>query len=197
MHILKLAGLFAVASMVALTVVVQSANNNRSTPHNTSDNSVSKTQLQGSVTDSPGTIDGAKNPELIPDHVAYSLLFRFLAGRRTETEKNFGRSYISHMRLGNAERLFAVADEYQRRVGALDQQAKEIRKTYGLNAKAQLRALQAQKVATVTEICDSLASQLGPKAAEKVRAHVNERIKRKVKIFPPQGGYTHSYTIDP
>ena len=199
MHILKLTLLLAVASMVALTVVVQSAKENKSIAPKTSDNSVSKAQLQGSVADSPGTIDGAKNPELIPDHVAYSLLFRFLCGRRTEAEKNFARSYIAQMGLGNAERLLAVADEYKRRVAALDEQAKEIRRTYGSgpNAKAQLRALQEQKVATVTEICDSLASHLGRQAAEKIRAHVNERIKRKVKIFPPQASYTHSSIIDP
>ena len=199
MHILKLAVLFAVASIVALTVVVESAKVTTSTLQTISNDSVPKAQLQGSLSDSPGTINGATNPELIPDHIAYSLLFRFLCGRRTETEKDFARSYIAHMRLGNAERLLAVADEYGRRIGALDQQAKEIKKTYGHgpNSKAQLRALQEQKVATVIEICNSLASHLGPRAAERVRQHVNEHIKRKVKIFPPQTGYTHASAIDP
>lgn len=144
---LKLVVLFALASMLALTVVVQSAKNNGSTPHKIPDNSVPKAQLQGSVADMPGTIDGAKNPELIPDHVAYSPLFKFLCGRKSETEKNFARTYIAHMDLANPERLLAVADEYERKVGALDRQAKQTKKVYGSsqNAKAQLRALQSKR----------------------------------------------------
>jgi hypothetical protein len=44
--------------------------------------------------DPPGTIDGSKNPELIPDHVAYSILFRLLSDRNTDEEKARVRAYI-------------------------------------------------------------------------------------------------------
>src|SRR5262245_50822263 len=44
--------------------------------------------------DPTGTIDGATQPDMIPDRVAYSLLFRFLSGRNTEDEKNRARAYL-------------------------------------------------------------------------------------------------------
>lgn len=92
----------------------------------------------------PNTIDGSTNPELIPDHVAFSLFFRFLSGRNTAAEKERAQSYIGH-RVFECERcssggsqvapsaqaqieaLLAVADEYNQRVTVLDAQAVHIR----------------------------------------------------------------------
>lgn len=92
----------------------------------------------------PNTIDGSTNPESIPDHVAFSLFFRFLSGRTTATEKDRARSYLGHRVFacencssGNSqiapstkaqiEALLSVADEYNQQVTVLDAQAVHIR----------------------------------------------------------------------
>lgn len=54
------------------------------------------TQLPAQIPDPPGTIDGEKNPELIPDHVAYSLIFRTIATpNKTEFEIQRSRAWAS------------------------------------------------------------------------------------------------------
>lgn len=53
--------------------------------------------------DPPGTIDGAFTPELIPDDVAYSLFFNFVAGRGTEKQKNSLKSYMQQVQLGDID----------------------------------------------------------------------------------------------
>jgi hypothetical protein len=41
--------------------------------------------------ESPNMVDGSKNPELIPDRIAYALLLRLIANRRTEQDKGARR----------------------------------------------------------------------------------------------------------
>lgn len=92
--------------------------------------------------DTPDTIDGAKNPEMIPDRIAYALLLRLIANRQTEEEKGRIRAYIRQMGIGkpccgqnpsagtkdtDVDALIAVAEEFQQHIATLDQQAKEIR----------------------------------------------------------------------
>lgn len=89
------------------------------------------------------TVDGSKTPELIPDHVAYSLLFRFLSERKSADEKERGRAYLKAMfgcshcgdhkerpeSLSNdqMEALLAAAQEFGRQVSELDKRALRIR----------------------------------------------------------------------
>jgi len=58
------------------------------------------TANNASPADQSGAVDGASNPELIPDHVAYLLLFRFVAGRNTDAERNRIRDYLRFAGLG-------------------------------------------------------------------------------------------------
>src|SRR5207244_821799 len=51
----------------------------------------------------PEIIDGAANPELIPDRVAYSLLFRLIANRKTAEEKSHIRAYIRQIGLADSD----------------------------------------------------------------------------------------------
>ena len=160
----------------------------------------------------PGsTIDGAINPDMIPDHIAYSLLFRLISGRERESEKKSIRAYIRQMGLGEQQcqscpkqkesgdleidTLIAVAETFQQRISALDRQAKVIKEYSGhhpsSDAMAQLRDLQTQKEAIVTEIVASLPVRLGPAAMEKVSQHVEQRVKRHVKIFSNPAIHTH------
>ncbi|HYG80765.1 MAG TPA: hypothetical protein VD861_10275 [Pyrinomonadaceae bacterium] len=118
------------------------------------------------VNDPPGTVNGAKNPELVPDHVAYSLFFGFLAGRQgSETEKNSMRAYFNQTALEgvDVDALLAAADEFQQRMDAPDS---------------------AHRESILAEIIASLPKRIGASGMTKLRRHINERVKRKVKIVP-------------
>lgn len=155
--------------------------------------------------DEPGMVDGAKHPELIPDRVAYSLLFRVISGRRDAQAKARIRSYIRQFgtgvkgcaesdcskRMGDSDvdALLAAADEFQQRVGALDQQAGEIKKNHWATrtpeTMAQLAQLQRQKDAILAEIIASLPRRLSAGGLNRLRAHVEGRVKPRTKIRKP------------
>lgn len=152
---------------------------------------------------SVGFIDGAVNPELIPNNVAYSLLFRLLSDRHTEEEKRRARSYLQMVfGCGNCsdqeraaskahiDAFLAVVQEFEQRVSPLDRRAEEIhaqnwRPNPSPAVLAELNALQAQKDAIVAELIASLPTRLGVDGAERLRQHINERVKRRTKIGPP------------
>ena len=52
--------------------------------------------------DAPGTIDGAANPQAIPDATAYALLFNFFAGR-DESERGKLKAYCKQTMLADVE----------------------------------------------------------------------------------------------
>src|SRR5260370_28234849 len=63
-----------------------------------------------------GTIDGAVNPELIPDDVAYSLFLNFLAAHQSPDQKNSMKAYFKyHPKLNciDVDTLMSVAEEVQ------------------------------------------------------------------------------------
>lgn len=143
-----------------------------------------------------GVINGNENPALIPDSIAYSLLFRFIAGNQDIEAKNRIRHYIRQMGLGECrncnggaegrgterdlEIFIAEADEFQRRVTTLDQQVAEIKRNNqpSPQVRAILTQLQLQKEAIVAEIIASLPNKLTRAGMNKVLLHINERVKR-------------------
>lgn len=143
----------------------------------------------------PGTIDGAKNPEMIPDHLAYSLLFDLLSNRHTEVEKGRAKSYIRQAGIEGADvdALLAAAEDFRQRAGALDAQAATLNirshtehPALSQNDVAQLKQLEKQREALAEDVIASLPHRLSGDGVAKLRQHVNERVKRKTKIFPDQ-----------
>ena len=109
------------------------------------------------IQDPLGTIDGAKNPELIPDAAAYALLFNFFAGR-DEGE---------HLLVGGPPLLHAgIAGEPEAAVAA-----------------PKLASLQARRETVVTSVIEKLPQFVGPQGAAAVRSHI-ERVKSRIKIVP-------------
>jgi len=151
-------------------------------------------------------IDGSKNPEKVPDRVAYSLLFRFLSGRKTDEEKKRARSYLKMVFscsdckdsavLENNEAqinaVMAAAAEFEKRVEVLDLQAKVLKDRAGAQTgkedKIKLSKLQKQKESLVDEISASLPGRLGEKGTQKMRQFVKEHMKSKIKITPAPTG---------
>jgi hypothetical protein len=137
--------------------------------------------------DPPGTIDGAKNPELIPDEVAYSLFFSFLSDRQTEKERNSMRSYVEQTALDglDVDTLLAIGEAFKKKAAAIDKQARALRDQNPFHPNEQAMALfREQHKAVTMEMVASLPSRLGHAGAEKVRQHILGRIKSRVKIIP-------------
>ena len=120
-------------------------------------------------------VDGAHNPELIPDNVAYSLLFRMIGKHKTEAEKGRIRSYIKY-RIGiegpDAEELIMLADEFDQRMASIDQKVAQIN---GGNGPGD--AIVAQTIA-------ALPTHLSYESLMRLRQHVSQHVKRRVKIVP-------------
>jgi len=156
-----------------------------------STNIVSSPQTKVAKPDIPGTIDGKVNPELIPDHIAYTMVFRTIALRQgTDFEKSRSRAWAKSVGLDDAvaDKLLAAATEFHARVSVLDNQVKEIKDRSWPNPSAQVMAqltvLQNQKEAIVAEMVSSLPTQLGIEGAQKLQNYVINDVKRKVKIAP-------------
>lgn len=138
--------------------------------------SIAEQPLATAVSDPPGTVNGAKNPELVPDNVAYSLFFGFLAGRQgSESEKNSMRDYFKQTALDgvDVDALLAAADEFQQRMDAAPDYAR--------------------RQSILAEIIASLPKRIGVNGMVKLRRHINERVKHNAKIVPgppmPGGGH--------
>lgn len=123
-------------------------------------------QQQNTVPNPPGTIDGAVNPELIPDAIAYSMLFRLISDRQTEAERKSIQSYLAQAGIlvsSDRDSLIAVAEEYKQRVDASGPQNSE-------NIASQL--------------ITTLPTRVSPVALASIRAHIANHVKRKIKIIP-------------
>jgi len=143
------------------------------------------------IQDPPGTIDGAVTPDLIPDDVAYALFFKFLAGRRTVEQKSSLRSFVKQRPLLadiDVEALMRVADEFQEAYKAIENDEKSLAAASDHRSPkldAQFALLKQRKLSLVNERVGALPNIIGTDGAERLRRHVIEYVKRKVKIAPP------------
>lgn len=149
-------------------------------------------------------IDGEKNPEKIPDHVAYGMVFRVIAGREGENEKRSIRAYINQLGLGKQkciscrkddsksladpeiDVLIEAAETYARQVSLLDLRAQTIKDATWQNptaeAKAELAKLQREKESLIRSIVASLHRRLGRDASGRLSERINLRVKHRIQI---------------
>jgi hypothetical protein len=156
--------------------------------------------------DAPGVIKGADNPDLIPDHMAFSVIFRLLSNAQTDVEKQRARAYLRRMGLGvqackncptaatpearerDIDAFLNAASEFKQQVSVLDEQARDIR-THNRSAitpsvMARLTKLQKQKEIIVWRIVASLPSRLTSDGITLLRQRVKEHVKRNIKVTP-------------
>lgn len=110
------------------------------------------------------TAQGSYNSEVIPDAVAYRLLFRLLAvAQNTDLERRRVRAFAKDTGLNELqiEELLAVAETY-RRQSAFDSHA------------------------TLQQLVTSLPSRLGVDGAQTLQQHIKDRVKPKVKVVSAQ-----------
>lgn len=198
------------------SVATASKGNVTTTSRSRSNNTQKVATVRHEPANEPGVIDGSVNPELIPDRAAYTVLFRLVAGHKNPNDmeaKKRIRQYVRQMGIGrqncracdssqepnqqaqtddkDIDAFIAAAEEFQQRASVLDRQVADIKKAnfpYPSGAvMATLTKLQHQKEAIVDEIVASLPRRLSADGMEKVRAHVNGRVKRLTKIKVQNG----------
>jgi hypothetical protein len=142
-------------------------------------------------------IDGAANPELIPDWRAYRILFRFISNR-TGAELVAIKGYLRELGLGGEncvncsvnptresvqiENLLAIAEAFSSRERELDLDLKKkLDENASANEESEFAQLGKQKEKLWAEFVPLLNGVLGSADAEKVRLHV-QRMKPHVKI---------------
>jgi hypothetical protein len=177
-----------IMSVTAITIARSKATDKSAGAITTRSSVAARATLQDPI----GTIDGSVTPEQIPDEVAYSLFFNFIAGRGTEKAKSSLRAYMQQVQLADIdlENLTLISDEYQNAVRSLDTEQSALVESHHHNMaeiEAELNSLQLQRQLLVSAKVALLTSRLGATGAEKVRRHVMEYIKRKVKIIPGPG----------
>lgn len=142
--------------------------------------------------DPPGTIDGAKNPELIPDEVALRMIVLAVAepANATEEQKERARAKLNPIGL-NEEDVAAFLNllaEFRTQADALDKQVAEIRVRAPIPHPAsveyrQLVELGRQKHQLVTDCVAALPARLSEDGLTKLSVHLPQA-KRGMKIVP-------------
>ena len=136
------------------------------------------------------------------------ILFRLVARRESEADKNSIRSYLrgavgcsncderqeqdgtKSVEDADIDAIIATAEEFDQRVFALDQQAANILDPYhpehpsSLSNKERdaLKQLQKQKELTASELANSLQWRLSDDGLKNLRKHIKERMKTKMKM---------------
>jgi hypothetical protein len=144
------------------------------------------------ATDPPGTIDGAKNPELIPDDVAYRLVLLAVAEPEdaSDAQKARFRAKIAPAGLNEADteafRLILAA--LQKQLDALNAQANQIlardpMPLAGTPDYQQLVELSKQRQPVFAEAMSALPARLSADGVAKLQAYVQNE-KRRMKYLP-------------
>ncbi len=155
--------------------------------------------------DPPGTINGATNPELVPDHVAWSVILGLIANQKTPEQKKRIRGYIKLLGLrctkcqgrpgasalpgdeADIDKLIGVAEEYDNESKALDTLAGFPLPAPGRLSAQELTArvdgLKKQKEQLVATKVAHLSQRLTPNG---YAALINslDKVKRGIKIVP-------------
>lgn len=143
--------------------------------------------------DLPGTIDGAVTPSAIPDHVAYEMFFTSLAPPPGGDSRAEGAMKAKLAQIGLSESdggaLRWISGQFISRRNDIDKQVDAMR-DQNLPAEApstlaRLEELQKQKQSLTGEMKDLIGQRLTADGAAKVSQHVNEYVKRRIKIVPP------------
>lgn len=134
-------------------------------------------------------VDGAVNPDLIPDYAAYEILFRLLSSTIPEEKKELRKSaYLKGAGYDSAEAsaIANAAYEYKRKIEPLDTEVDNIKNAHWPNPSTQvidqLTELQKQKETIISDVVDKLQGQLDHYSPTKFKGHVKE-IKQKTKGF--------------
>lgn len=156
-------------------------------------------------------IDGAKNPEAIPDAVAYRMFLRMLTtpeatARGAKMHRAYVRNVLRHAEFrmrttqpnapainepgGSLEPTAEQIDNVLRFVASYEPRLRQIdeqrRQLHAAGQKQQAVALQANIDSLVTEAIRSMPSITGKEVAAKLNLYVKTEYKKRIKITGKQ-----------
>jgi hypothetical protein len=143
-------------------------------------------------TDPPGTIDGAKNPELIPDDVAYRAVLLGIAERENATDQEKARfeAKIASAGLSADDKLalLVILAAFQKQMDALNAQISEVLQRdpvplAGTPDYQQLVDLTKDREPIFVEALSAIPARLGAEGAAKFQAYIQNQ-KRNMKYLP-------------
>lgn len=142
--------------------------------------------------DPPGTVDGSKNPELIPDEVAYRLFFLAVAEPQNASDDHKARARAKLNPTGldeqDTETLLGALAEFRSQIDPLHTQAVEIRARSPFPHPdstdwQQLKTLGQQRDKVVRDTVTWVPTRLTPLGRQMLDAYLQEA-KRGMKIIP-------------
>jgi len=140
----------------------------------------------------PGTIDGAKNPELIPDEVAYRLVLLALAEPENPTDAQRARfqAKIAPAKLSedDSEAFLLILGTFQKQLDALNAQASQIRARNpiplaGTPDYPSLVDLSKQSEPVFAEAMSAVPARLSAEGYAKFQTYI-QNAKRGMKYLP-------------
>ncbi len=145
----------------------------------------------------PGTIDGAKHPELIPDDVAYKMLFLSLLeptdARLVQPARQEAKMRMIGLSADDKAALLVALSEFQKRLSDLGAQSDEILKAAPNPApdsaeQQELSDIEEQTNTVVIDTVEVLRTQLSLDGFAKLEARL-VAFKATIKAFPMPGGF--------
>jgi hypothetical protein len=142
--------------------------------------------------DPPGTIDGAKNPELIPDEVAYRMLFLAVAEPEdaTDEQKARARAKIAAAQLSeeDTQALLSLMADFHKETAAVLAENATIRARNPFPDRLStdwpiVVELRKRMEANALNTMAALPARLSPEGVAKLQAHLAE-VKRGIKRVP-------------
>lgn len=142
--------------------------------------------------DPPGTIDGAKNPELIPDEVAYRLVLLALAEPENPTDAQRARfqTRIASAKLSeeDSKAFLPILGTFQKQLDALNARADQIRARNpiplaGTPDYQSLVDLSKQREPVFVEAMSGVPARLSAEGYAKLQTYI-QNAKRGMKYLP-------------
>jgi hypothetical protein len=137
-------------------------------------------------------VDGAKNPELIPDSTAYRmwLVTVSLPPNATEQERTFQQAHLKKLQLTNSVdhlALLSILTEFKSQYLSLIARYNEAAKAALLNGgQADEKLFLQQRDDLVSSTRAAIARQLAPESAARVDAHVQGE-KKQIRLHTAGG----------
>jgi hypothetical protein len=144
------------------------------------------------VADPPGTIDGAKNPELIPDDVAYRLIFLAFAEPEDATPEQKARARGKINPIGfssdDADAFLQLLAQFYTGIAKIEAQLTQIYQRSPILSPnstdaALVRDLLSQEAKLVANTIAALPATLSPEGVTQLQAYL-QQAKRGMKIIP-------------
>lgn len=125
-------------------------------------------------------IDGKQNPELVPDTVAWLMLFKSVADGPRAPSYRSRAALVASSGLSEYQirQLISAANDATQQIHQMEE---EVFAT-AMADDAKTRALRARRDGIVTATANQLLARLDVGGAEKLRQHVDKKVKTRIVI---------------